>query len=503
MIALGFLDPNVFNVLKYLVMSLTISLAADILLDTISGYATAKTLIRRGWAHPEDSSLRLRFRRGVRLRRTNSGVTVFLAVISISIFEMALEFSTGAKSMWIRRTDIVRISKQASNVSSLLQSDPNYILKMRYALERVENTCYNVDQSWYFPVVFNMTNSTDFHGLGKAALCPSNFSDENYVEDDLQSSSFLARDVAALKIWNASELRVGRDAFQSEETFPFKELSDVRIGPTQNFSFVAVNFNRTFMVEGSNRALSGKSKKKRPRALHVANYTVESGWTFECLVKVKWKKKEESGVVKVKQAFPEVCLVPIADGRVVLALFDDVENAKQFQLIMSVALRNVRSFHDLNVLRYLPWMVGTNNGLHTYREIGILTILSGRMVEKISIDGYQDVRIEVGSENITVPTLTVWGIVLLVVGTILLAVAKVILSRSRRKLKFKGNLGTARGVAEQWLERREEFEDTERGKGPVVFVLDGHDETFPAPLSVRRANDLRRTIDDFAQGRPA
>ncbi|KAI0559798.1 hypothetical protein FGB62_137g29 [Gracilaria domingensis] len=375
------------------------------------------------------------------------------------------------------------------------------MLKMRFALERVENTCYSVDRKWYHPVIFNMTNSTEFHGLGKAALCPSNFSDPQHVEDDLEKSSFLASDVAGTNIWNASELRVGRDVEQTEETFPLTEIGDLSIGSSQNYSFLAVNFDRDSLVEGSWKALSGRSNEKKPRAFHTASFTVGNGTTLECLMIVRWQKDEETGELEMGNFTPEVCLVPIANNRVVLGLFDDIEAGNGFQLVMSVAVDSVQSFKDLRILRFLPWMVGQNNGMHTYRELGILAVLSGRMIENISVDGYHSLRIEVGIENITVPTLNVWGIVLLFCGTLFFLIAKFVLGRSRKRMNLKGDLGTVRGIAEHWLQYNEGLEDLNREMGRVVLVLEDGSETMPGIVNVKREFDVRRKVESFTTDR--
>ncbi|KAI0557416.1 hypothetical protein FGB62_305g03 [Gracilaria domingensis] len=409
---------------------------------------------------------------------------------------MALEFSADADTIWIERTGTFRMSNQLVDVNGIERYSSVYIRSMRKALQRVEGSCFNIDGEWYSPTIFNLTSSGEFQAWGRAAWCLQNYTTPVNASRDLQQCGFRAADVVETKLWNSAELRVGRDEVDAEEVYvPLSNVSDVRIGVKEYYSNLAVNFSEEGIVDGSLRRLSANDSHREPVALFTANYNVSNGATLECLVLIEWKvvwvDGEDSGEREQTAPHAEACLVPVEGDRMLLALVDHVETSEQLQLIMSVALEGVRTFRDLNVLRALPWMVGSNDGIHTYRELGALAVLSRKMVGEIASDGYRDVDLTYGVEMVTVPTISVWGLGLLGAGLALMGGAKVVMSRLRRGMKIRGNLGTARGVAEHWLWQEEELNDIVDGKGDVVLVLDSVAGDGWARVGVKRQEAFR------------
>ncbi|KAI0557523.1 hypothetical protein FGB62_292g05 [Gracilaria domingensis] len=377
------------------------------------------------------------------------------------------------------------MSRQASTISHVRQSSPEYITRMRNALERVEGTCYSIDGEWYSPVLFNMTDSTNFFATGRAAWCLQNFTQRIYATEVLEQSSFHVADV--LHLWNDSQLRIGRDAEESEETLPYQETWDVKVGVREKYSFLAVNFSINGLVEGSIRSLTGNSTHESPRVLVTANYTTESGETFECLAHSKYIQDEETGTWKRTNPFIEVCLIPISNERMVLGLFDDYDGADDvFQLVMTVALKEVQSFHDLNSLRAVPWMVGSNRGFHTYRELGTLAILCNRMITQICTAGFGDVSLEFGDRLATVPTWSNWGMLLLGISMLVIVSLNLVMSRLQRSLKLRGNLATANGVAEHWIRQERDFEEFNSRQRVCLVADNRHSVRDWVRIGVRR-----------------
>ncbi|KAI0561746.1 hypothetical protein FGB62_73g12 [Gracilaria domingensis] len=477
-------------------MTLTVSLAGDLLIDALSAYRISRKLTKLGWAYPPDSSIRHRFRRGVKPRRLSDGIFVFATVILISVLELTLEFSSGAELIWTEKSVTLRMARKAANLSVVLQGGPNYISRIREALQRVENTCFNIKEAWYYPVSLNLSSSNEFNGLGQAVICPKNYSEPTSANEDLMRHSFAASEILTTKLWNASQLRCGRDVGSTEVTVPLTEAKDEDIGAPHKFSFVAVNFRRQAPDKGSETPLTAKSDYiAKPTAFYTARFTLESNNTLECLLKMKWVKSEpeDDGVREIVGI--EVCLVPVAENRSVLALYDDIENGEGHQLVMSVALDGVRSFHDMKVLPALPLMVGQNNGEHTYRELATMTIMSSQMFQRINTDGFHDEQHIVADESKIAPTLNEWGLGLYVAGLVVIVFARSLIRR--KDLQGKGNLGTAKGVAEHWMLMIEDIDDNRNRTGRVVFVSKPDDEAKSNRVSVERETELRNSHQDF------
>ncbi|KAI0559376.1 hypothetical protein FGB62_154g120 [Gracilaria domingensis] len=406
---------------------------------------------------------------------------------------MALEFSTGAESVWTSRIETLRVSRNASDVTALLREGPNYILRMQNALQRVENICYDTEEMWYFPILFNMTSENQHQKLGKAARCYKNYSTPIDAKKFLRKSGFSANDVAGTMMWSDSQLFIGHDENEDEVTVPYTTAKDVRIGSLEFYSFLAAEFKGNKRpLNGSERALSGISSSKRtPIALYTAQYRVARGKSIECLVRMKWRKEKKTDVLKRQPPEVDVCLIPISGNRGVLGYFS------RNQLVMSVALDRASSFHDLKVLRATPWVIGGISGLYTFRELAILTIISRQMVQAINMDGYEDVKLEVGDKHLTVPTWTVWGILLFAFCLLVLVLAKASVTLLRRQLKVRGNLGTARGVAEHWLLRNEESEPDFVSGGGVILVADNGLEDGWTGVTVKRDLGLKQTRESW------
>ncbi|KAI0557412.1 hypothetical protein FGB62_305g02 [Gracilaria domingensis] len=465
-----FLHTNVFNVIKYLVLSLTISCVADDLIHIVYAYRTSRKLLGAGRVRPADSFLRFRHKRDItNFRKSFGGISVFATVLAVLSLEMALEFSTGAESVWTERTETFRMSNHLSNASEFIQHSPVYMTKMRLPLERVEDVCYSIRNSWYSPTIFNFTNVP---GERKGVWCLQNRTTHIDATEDLERSSFRAADVVEMNIWNPDELSVGRDEIDAEVYVPFSEAPDSRIGVREHYSHLAVNFSRKNVIEESKVRLTANNTFRNPMAIFTVNYRVSNDNVIECLCKVVWKPDKTTGLRTQRPPWVEACLVPISEEDAVLARNSPRANGDGHQLVMSVALQGVSTFRDLNVLRALPWMVGKNDGIHTYRELGALALLSQKMIQGISGDGYRDLQLSYGVESITVPTWDLWGVVLFGVGLILMAGIRIAMSRLRRRLKVKGNLATARGVATHWLWQEEDFKDINDAKGEVVLVTD-------------------------------
>ncbi|KAI0562381.1 hypothetical protein FGB62_61g02 [Gracilaria domingensis] len=476
MVQLVFLDIHVFNVLKFVILSLTVSCAADILLETFYALHAARQLLKGRCVRPE-SLARLRVRRGINLRRAFGGVHLFGIVVVASGLEIALELSADAETIWMEQTGTFRMSKNLLDVNEIHQYSSVYISSMRKALQRVEGSCFDIADGWYSPTILNLTSSIEFQAWGRAAWCLRNYTTPLDAMEDLQQSGFRAVDVEATGLWNSSELRFGRDEVDASEIYvPFSEASDVRIGVHEYYSNLAVNFSQEGIIDGSLRRMSGNDSRKEPSALFTANYSVPNGQTIECLVTIEWKivwvDNKDSGQLEESPPHVEVCLVPIEGDRMVLALNDHIEASQELQLVMSVALEGVKTFRDLNVLRALPWMVGDNDGIHTYRELGVLAVLSHKMIKAIGRDGYSDVELTYGVERVTVPTIKVWGIVLFAAGLILMVGAGIIMNTLRKRLKIKGNLASARGIAEHWLWQQEDLRNVNNARGEVVLAAD-------------------------------
>ncbi|KAI0558775.1 hypothetical protein FGB62_187g22 [Gracilaria domingensis] len=485
MVKITFISPEVFNVLKYFVLSLTASVAGDALFDAVHAYNMSGKLLRRGYVYPSDVPLRMRVRRGIKYVSLRERWLLVSVIIAVG-FEMSLEFSTGAESAWTTRSDTFLMSRQPSSMEQVYQSGQEYIKRMSSILERVEGTCYNIREEWYSPVMFNMTNSSSFFGTRRAAWCLQNYTQKISVTKPLYQSAFQVSDVVQMNLWNASQLRVGGHVENSEESVPLEQVDDVRVGVHEKYSYLAVNFSNDGHVKGSTRALSGNSTHDNPKAYFTANYRTETNLTIECLGFGSYFNKRTGEPWPVINPWIEVCLVPSSDGRMILGMFDDIDGVeKEFQLVMSVALEGVKSFHDLKVLRALPWMVVQNKGRHTYRELGVLAALCFHMITGIATAGFREIEVEFGDKAVTVPTWSIWGMVLLAVGVCMILAAAGLLHGERLKLNVMGNLATANGVAEHWLKKHEHFEEF-GDKGRVFLVKKPNESDGWATVAVAR-----------------
>ncbi|KAI0557527.1 hypothetical protein FGB62_292g013 [Gracilaria domingensis] len=406
-------------------------------------------------------------------------------MLATAVLEMALDFSSGATSIWTTRTDTFRLSRQASSLTQLSQATPGYIVKMRGALQRVEGTCFSVAERWYSPVTFNLTNSAHSFASGRGARCFRNRSTQIKVNEALEESSFRAADLEKLNIWNQSELYVGRDSHSEEVTVPHQEVGDVRIGALEEYSFLAGNINQDDRIEGSERQLTGNSTHKNPWAHYTALYRTETGKKIECLAAVNWVRDEETEEWD-RNFILQTCLVPIAENKAVLGLYnDDVTGTRgEQQIVMLAALKGV-TFHDLHVMRAVPFLLGRNNRMHTIRELGILAVLCTRMITAINTDGLTDMDVELDDEFVTVPTWSTWGIVLLVVSVVVILSMKVVTDGLTRRLRVRWNLLTAKGIAKYWLWSEEKFEDIPDRKGRVVLVNKGMENDGWAVVGVK------------------
>lgn len=464
MIILKFLDQNVFNVLKYVFMTLTVSYAADILLDALHAYRTAKNLKDKGWAKPISSRHGFRLRRNLSFTRSGGSAIVVLCAILVTILEITVEFSTGAEVVWIENGIRIRVANQAASLEDLLKTDPRYIFRLKGALQRVENTCFDIERKWYHPVIMNLSSTSDFEALGGAAKCFQNYSKPIDARPMISEARFNASEFTRMKFWPRNETRVGRDV-EYIEVVNALNSTDVTIGANEYYSFLAVNFSDPQIVEGSERRLTDHVMYTRTsEALYTLKYTVPNGEQIECLAKQKSKKR------KKKSYILEVCLLPLSENRTVVGLFDDYEGTDDHQLVMSVAFEGKRSFHDLNILKAMPWMLGTNNGMHTYREIAVLMVLCGLMLEGVGTDGFHELNALTGVENTTAPTLSVWGIVLLSVGTVALLLGSVVLRKLKSGIPIQGDLATAEGVALHWLAQLNGICDSSRTEKPIFSI---------------------------------
>ncbi|PXF41190.1 hypothetical protein BWQ96_09084 [Gracilariopsis chorda] len=467
MIVLKFLDQNVFNVIKYMFMTLTVSYASDVLLDALHAYRTAKSLKEKGWTKPVSSAPYFRLQRNLRITRSTGSAIVVLSAIAVTVLEMSVEFSTGAEIVWIEKSTRLRVGNQVTDLEELQKTDPRYLLRLRGALQRVENTCYNVERKWYHPTVVNMSTETDFQALGHVVKCYQNYSTPIDVTPIISEAKFNASEFTSMGYWPRNETRMGRDVDYTEVMSSLDASADVPIGANEYYSFLAVNFTDPQEVEGSERQLTAHhTYSTTTRGIYTLNYTVPNGEQIECLVQQINKKQKNTKYIL------EVCLLPLSNNRTALGLFDDYEDTDDYQLVMSVALEGRRSFHDLDILKAMPWMLGTNNGMHSYREIAILIVLCGCMLEGIGTDGFRDVHVVEGIRNITAPTLTVWGILLLSVGTVIIVVVSLVLRRLKSGLAIRGDLATAEGVASHWLAQMNEVYDSSRVEEKAILSVE-------------------------------
>ncbi|PXF49644.1 hypothetical protein BWQ96_00522 [Gracilariopsis chorda] len=466
MIVLKFLDQNVFNVIKYVFMTITVSYASDVLLDALHSYRTAKSLKDRGWAKPVSSAPYFRLRRNLRFTRSTGSAIVIISAIVVTVLEMSVEFSTGAEIVWIEKSTRLRVANQVSSLDALLKTDPRYIFRLRGALQRVENTCYSVERKWYHPVVVNMSSATDFQALGHVAKCFQNYTTPIDATPLITEAMFNASEFTSMGYWPMNETRMGRDVDYAEVMSTLDAKKDVSIGANEYYSFLAVNFTRPKKVEGTERPITGNvTYVVTTESLITLNYTVPSGEQIECLVKCKERKQKKKYIL-------EACLLPLSKNRTVVGLFDDYEDTPDYQLVMSVALEGRRSFHDLGILKAMPWMIGTNIGTHSYREVAILVALCGGMLEGIGSDGFRDVDVVEGIRNTTAPTLTVWGVLLLSVGTVIIVVGSLVLRRLKSNLAIRGDLATAEGVASHWLAQMNEVYDSSRVEEKAILSVE-------------------------------
>ncbi|PXF41192.1 hypothetical protein BWQ96_09086 [Gracilariopsis chorda] len=467
MIILKFLDQNVFNVIKYAVIALTVSYASDVLLDALHAYRTAKSLKEKGWAKPVSSAPYFRMRRNLRITRSTGSVIVVLCTIFVSVLEMAVEFSTGAEVVWIEKSTRLRVANQVTSLEELLKTDPRYLFRLRSALQRVENTCYNVEMKWYHPVVLNMSSATDFQALGYAVKCYQNYSTPMDVTPIISEAKFNASEFTSMGYWPRNETRMGREVECKKVMSTLDATTDAPIGANEYYSFLAVSFTDPQEVEGSERQLTAHhTYSTTTRGIYTLNYTVPNGEQIECLVQQINKKQKNTKYTL------EACLLPLSNNRTVLGLFNDDEDNPDYQLVMSVAVEGRRSFHDLDILKAMPWMLGTNNGMHSYKEIAILIVLCGGMLEGIGSDGFRDVDVVEGIRNTTAPTLTVWGILLLSVGTVIIVVGSLVLRRLKSNLAIRGDLASAEGVASHWLAQMNEVYDSSRVEEKAILSLE-------------------------------
>ncbi|KAI0560645.1 hypothetical protein FGB62_105g04 [Gracilaria domingensis] len=360
----------------------------------------SRALVKKGRYFPTHTSAPLS------ISRSNGfNASLFGTVVIAATLEMALDFSTGATTIWTTSTQTFRISSQVSNVSQFASRPPGFLAEARHALQRVEGTCYHMYDHWYSPVSFNMSNSAEFFNLADAALCPQNRSKRVNASSLITQSSFRAAHILETNIWNRTELKIGRDTHSKEEKVAYEQVGDVNIGALEKYSFVAANISDSDLIPGSERALTGNNSYESPRALQTARYCTSSGASLECFVGVNWKRDEDTGEWAGKEVSLHACLVPIVDNRSVLAFYDDVTGGDgEGALVMLVALQGVSTFRDLRVLKAMPFLRGRNNRMHTNRELAILAVLCAAMITAFATDGLQDVRLQVDGELVTVPT---------------------------------------------------------------------------------------------------
>lgn len=466
MVVLKFLDQNVFNVIKYVIMALTVSYASDVLLDALHTYRTARSLKQKGWAKPLSSSPYSRIRRGPRISRVTESAVLIMTAVLLTILEMAVEFSTGAEIVWIEKSTSLRVANRVTSLETLRNTDPRYMLRLRGALQRVENTCFSIEQKWFHPVVLNMSSASDFQALGHVAKCYENYTASIDATATIHESRFNASEFATMQYWPSDEIRIGRDVGNTDVMIGLNATADEVIGANEYYSFLAVNFTNPQEVEGSERRLTDHfTNGAKELGIYTLNYTVRNGQQIECLVK-RWTKKQR------KKHILEVCLLPLSNNRTALGLFDDYEDTKDYQLVLSVAFDGQRSFHDPEILKAMPWMLGTNNGMHSYRELAILVILCGLMLEGIGTEGFRTLEVTEGVRSITAPTLTIWGIVLLLAGTVAILIASLVLRRLKSGIGIRGDLATADGVASHWLAQLNELYDASAVEEKAMLLLE-------------------------------
>lgn len=491
MVILSFLDPNVFNVMKYVIMSLTVSTVADLLLLEMQSYRTTAKLVKRGWVKPPQS-FHIRSHRGIRFKSPTASIILSFSVIVIWLLEIALEFSTGATTIWELRHETFRMANQANNVPSLLNNSRNMILRMRSALDRVENLCYSTENLWYHHVTFNLTGSDVERGVGRAAKCFQNYSEPYYASGILHESGFRIGELVDQGIWNKTEFRIGRDVDGAEVAYPLIHTEAERVGPLEEYSFLAVSmsFEDSIQMSSVKNITAANKTGKKLHTFATAKFIITSGKSFDCLVRMDYDiRKPNLGWVL---GDTDVCLIPISNGKTVLALGDDDENGG-YQLVMSIAIEGLNEVFDLNALRMFPWMVGKNTGDHTYREIAILTTMCRFMVKGINISGYRDVSFDVAVRNVAVPTITLWGILLLVTSTAFIVILRSIIKRKRECFKIQGNLGTAKGIAFHWLSWSEKLHNIGNKNidiENIVLVLESDEMSKDYEINVKHGYDF-------------
>ncbi|KAI0558774.1 hypothetical protein FGB62_187g23 [Gracilaria domingensis] len=488
MVNVVFLHPNTFNVLKYVIFSLTIGCSADIVVNTLVRQNASRTLLKKGRYCPAYSPLRL-----CTSRSNGCPLSLFATVFIAAALEIALDYSTGATSIPTTSTQTFLVSKQVSNVSQLIaHANSDYIVQLRHALQRVEGTCFNIYDQWYSPVFFNVSGSVDFYNLGEAALCPQNMSRKIDASSLIEQSSFSAAHILQTNIWNRSQLAIGRDTHSEEDRVAFDQVGDVEIGALEKYSFIAVNFSHHETISGSEKPLTGNTSGNNPWAWETVLYRTSSGVPLECLTAANWIRNKQTGEWNGKTITLYACLVPITGNRSVLALYDEVTGKEgERSLVMSVALEGVTTFHDLRVLKAMVFLHGRNNRMHTNRELAILTVLCSRMIMALSMEGLQNVRMEVDGDLVTVPTWTLWGIVLFFAGLVALISLKVAATRLGRDIKLRGDLVSAKGIAEHWRSQEERCGGACEGYGRVVLVAKKVRDADWAVVGVQRGQTKR------------
>eukprot|EP00178_Gracilaria_changii_P010958 TRINITY_DN31646_c0_g3_i1.p1 TRINITY_DN31646_c0_g3~~TRINITY_DN31646_c0_g3_i1.p1 ORF type:complete len:498 (+),score=57.29 TRINITY_DN31646_c0_g3_i1:198-1691(+) len=484
MVHIEFLHPNVFNVLKYIAFSLTIGCLVDIVLHAFMCHYASRALLKKGrysLAPPHTSFRTYRYH--------GSHFLTFIIICIAAALEMALDFSTGATTIQTTSIQTFRISTKVSNVTQLSNASSDYISQLRHALQRVEGACFNIPQRWYSPVSFNLTHSFEFSKMADAALCPQNRSIKVNATSIIAQSSFRASHILHTNIWNRSELMVGRDTQSEEQRLPYDQVGDVTIGALHQYNFMVANFSGYELVPGSERPITGNTSHQSPWAKVTARFRIHGVSAVECLMSVKSKRDEQTSEWIGRDIFVQACLVPITENRSVLAKYDeDVGTQGESSLIMLVALRGATTFHDLRVLKAIPFLFRSGNRMHSLSELSVLAVLCSEMITALSTDGLQNVRMVVDGELVTVPTWSVWGIVLFFVGVAMLVVLKVAVAKLTSKLKVRGNVVTAKGIAEHWLLQNENSERVHGRVGRVVLVPKAKRRNGEVTVGVQRMN---------------
>ena len=470
-IVLQFLDQNIFNVLKYLLMAVTISYASDVLIEILVAYNTKKQLLRDGYVKPPTHGPKMRFKRGLKVCRRPGSIYVIIVAFLFTGIELAVEFSTGAEPRHNTRRIKVLMANQAQSYRALKSGTPLFVEKIRDSLQRVENVCYNVQKNLYHKITLNISQIDLFQDLGDAAKCFGNFSDGTNATANMKQASYLASELIETKMFKKNEIRKGREFEPRTVEEGRLGNEDMRIGPLEEFSFLAVNFSKDWYVENSTTQLTGTRGFKEQKAFYTANFTVGNNQMIECLALSK-------NVSNSKDVFVEACILPLNDKRSLMGMFDDINGTREFQLILSVAYEGITTFRDLNALKAATWMVGKNSGMHTYRELGKLSVLSQLMINSITVEGFREMTVEVGGDLVTAPTISIWGIVLLASATGLILLGSFLLRSKYKRMPISGNLATSHGIASHWLQQEQERDDKPRLGSDVVLVMkDGDDDT--------------------------